>query len=562
MSRELIPMQTHYVIMDDPDEASPVFEGFNGIRLLRPGHIAEILLRSDAEKHFRARYSPGIVSGKENVNDVFRHHFAFYADTLNRVLSPIASRDFIELLLGQYDRSCEIDLLAKKGRLSPERNTRWQHLGPVLRRALKYLAERVVMLSPTSPLPQNPNILRVAETALICAEMLTQLYIESDRVYFLPGELAIEILPEGESDIFRNIGDDIYGTKMLPRIERDRQHRKDFMPIVPPQMLPAEQEKYLADAFLQTIGIPLNETLSVIHQTIKRAVPHPRGFNTLFCRKQMIIDGISKASGYPAKSVQQALDGFTVTKDGMASEGREIFRPKQEYRAYRRAFFEMPHETGPHLAWSKEMAIESYIQLGFGMAYGQFPREWVSPNVRASGGRLSNALGKWFEAAVASNFGKVGIIGVASAKDQIGRGAAALRIPQDIGEIDFLGISPRDNAVIVAECKCVQGSYEPNTDRDDITDFITGNNAYMKKLAKKAEWVFDNNSAVCSALSSVIGELPKADLKRVHSIMVTYYPSPAALFWDITPCVSLTEFMLDYQKKGAWPYAVGIMSRT
>ena len=395
---------------------------------------------------------------------------------------------------------------------------------------------------------------------LICAEMLTQLYIESDRVYFLPGEPAIEILPEGESDIFRNAGEDVYGTKMLPRIVRDRQHRGDFMPLTPPQMLPAEQEKHMADAFRQTMGISLNEALSVIRQTIDRAVPHPRGFNTLFCRKQMIIDGISKASGYPAKSVQQALDGFTITKDGMASEGRKIFRPKQEYRAFRRAFFEMPDETGPHLAWSKEMAIESYIHLGFGMAFGQFPREWASPVVRAAGGRLSNARGKWFESVVASNFDKVGIIGVASAKDQIGRGEVALRIPQDIGEIDFLGISPRDDAVIVAECKCVQGSYEPNTDRDDIKDFIAGDDAYMKKLAKKAEWVFSNIAAVCSALPSVNSAVPKSDVRQVRSIMVTYYPSPAALFWDKAPCVSLTEFMLDYQEKGAWPYTNGILS--
>ena len=45
------------------------------------------------------------------------------------------------------------------------------------------------------------------------------------------------------------------------------------------------------------MGISLLEALSVIRQTIDRAVPHPRGFNTLFFRKQMIIDGISKASG-------------------------------------------------------------------------------------------------------------------------------------------------------------------------------------------------------------------------------------------------------------------------
>ena len=69
------------------------------------------------------------------------------------------------------------------------------------------------------------------------------------------------------------------------------------MTLAPPQMLPAEQETHMAEAFRQTMGISLLEALSVIRQTIDRAVPHPRGFNTLFFRKQMIIDGISKASG-------------------------------------------------------------------------------------------------------------------------------------------------------------------------------------------------------------------------------------------------------------------------
>jgi hypothetical protein len=56
------------------------------------------------------------------------------------------------------------------------------------------------------------------------------------------------------------------------------------------------------------------------------------------------------------------------------------------------------------------------------------------------------------------------------------------------------------------------------------------------------------------------GAVAKTDLRRMHPNMVTHYPSPAALFWDKTPCVSLAEFMLDYQEKGMWPYTAGILS--
>ena len=527
---------------------------------MRPGWLAELATRAKAEKHLRARYAPGTVTDKYKINEILHHQFAFYAGTLNRVLPPIASQEYLELLLYQYDRSAEVDVLAKGGKLSAAQGDRWMQIGAALRRAIKYLAERVVLLSPELPLGENKNLIRHAEIALICAEELTRLYIESDRIIYHPGESSLEILPEGEVDIFRCQGESIYGSEMVARVIRDRQHREKYLSIVAPQMLPAEQEKYLADPFRQTIGMTLSEALAAIRMAIDQVTPPADGFKIPFCRKQLIVDEISRVSGLSASAVQRAIDGFTVTKCGMESEGREIFKPKQEYRAYRRAFFEMPHETGLHLAWSEEMAKESCILLGTGIPFGQVPREWASPKVKSAEGRLSNALGKWFESAVANNFQQVGILGVAPAKDAVGRGPTALPIPPNIGEIDFLGFSPKDNAVIIAECKCVKGALEPSFDRDDINEFVLGEDAYMKKLKKKSDWVFDNISAICTALSSVPGLKIGTNVRQAFSILITYYPSPAAFYWNETPCVSLTEFMLDYQEQGAWPYRTGVYS--
>jgi hypothetical protein len=36
--------------------------------------------------------------------------------------------------------------------------------------------------------------------------------------------------------------------------------------------------------------------------------------------------------------------------------------------------------------------------------------------------------------------------------------------------------------------------------------------------------------------------------------MLTLYPCIAGGFIADFPCVSLTEFMLDYEQKGTWPY--------
>jgi len=75
---------------------------------------------------------------------------------------------------------------------------------------------------------------------------------------------------------------------------------------------------------------------------------------------------------------QRILAGFTLKPDGMLAEGRVIWKPQQENRAYRRAFFEFPHQTGTHLTWSRNMVKESFIYLLVGAAFQKLPKEWLT----------------------------------------------------------------------------------------------------------------------------------------------------------------------------------------
>jgi hypothetical protein len=547
--------------VNDPDSGKPRYEKFGGVDVFRPGWTATIALRNEAEEHFRARFKPGTYVGRDAINKILQHHFSFYAGKLSSILPYIASRDYLEFVLFQYDKSAEVDRIAKAGRLSEQQEFQWTRTGPALRRALKYQAERVVMLSPdSSARAQNPKTMLLnAEQALICAEQLTELYIQSDKVFSIyPDAASLEVLPEGELEMFRCRCENDHSEDMVLRIRRDMKHRTDFMPVLPPQMTLEGQDEFLADAFRQTIGITLNESLGVIRAVVDHAQTPTTGFKIPFCSHESIVSEITRHSGFPRVSVQRALAGFTVTKAGLESEGREIFKPKQEYRAYRRGFFEMPHSTGPHLAWSGNMAMENAVLLLTETPLKQIPAEWNSPAVVSALGRLSNAIGKWFESAVAANFKRLGILGVQSVKDAIGRGPSALPIPQDIGEIDFVGYSPHDSALVVAECKFVRSGTEPKFDRDDIKDFVTGTNAFMKRLKRKTGWILENLPAVRSALSDMTGSTIGADVRRVFSVMVTYYPSSATYFWKDAPCVSLTELMIDYHSHGEWPFRNGV----
>jgi len=546
----------------DPTAGKPQFESFGSFDIFRPGWEATITLRNEAELHFRSAFAPGVYEGGEIANRALKHHFAFYADRLTHILPAIASRDYIEFVLYQYEQTVAVNQLDNDSRLNKKESTKWKEIGPGLRRALKYLAERTVLLCPpeTAPISSaRTQMLLQAEKALFCAEQLVGLYMTSDKVFSLfPNETVLEVLPEGEIDIFRTRYSYDFTSNFFQRIHRDSVHRAEYVPLKDLHQIPKQQDPYLADAFRESIGLSYSDALAVLHVVIDQALPLQKGFQIPFCSRGLIVREVARHANFPPDAVEKVLAGFTISRAGMDIEGREIFKPKQEYRAYRRGFFEMPHNSGLHLTWSKSMAQESYVVLVKEMVLKQIPVEWHTGCVDAAVGRLGSAVGKWFESLVAENLKRLGIIGLHSIKRTIGGGNIALRIPDDVGEIDFLGYSERDDSIIVAECKYVRGGTEPRFFRDEINTFTKGNRCHMMQMMRKAKWVVSEIQPMRTVLSEVLGISGILQTRRVLSVLITYYPSCASYFWRDAPCVSLTELMLDYRAQGHWPYSIGI----
>ena len=546
----------------DPNEGRPRFASFGGVDIFRPSWCATIELRNEAEAHFRSEFKPGRYEGGEITNRALKHHFLFYAGKLTSILPSLASRDYIQFVLYQYEQTVAVNHLDSNNRLSKQESSEWKDIGPKLRRALKYLAERTVLLWPPESVPVNSApafMLRHAELALLCAEQLVDLYMTSDKVFSLfPDEVILEVLPEGELDIFRTKIPHDFMPDFLNRIHRDSLHRSEYVPVRGLHQIPKLQDHYLEDAFRRTVGLSYSDMLAVLHVIIDKAQPPPTGFKIPFCLKMMIVNEVAQHSGFPHDAVEKVLAGFTVSRAGMESEKREIFKPKQEYRAYRRGFFEMPHSSGPHLTWTKSMAQESFVILLNEIALKQIPCEWNSTCVDAAVGRLGGAVGKWFESIVAENLKQLGIVGFHSVKHTIGGGRISVRIPGDVGEIDFVGYSERDEAIIVAECKYVRGGTEPRFFRDEINAFTKGDRCHMMQLQRKAKWVASEFKSVKTALSEGLGMSGVLRARRVLSVLITHYSSCASYFWRDAPCVSLTELMLDYSTQCHWPYLTGV----
>lgn len=520
---------------------------FGAARLLRPPVGLLSAIRSDARNHLLRRFAPGSYADSAKINAIIQHQFAFYDGHLRRMLAPMASRDAAEFFLFQYDEANRI--LHGKDLVGVGEREKWEAIEGTFRRALKYIVELMCIRRPSerSRLPfrfvGEEVALALAENALHLAEM-------SHCVFSVfPEAWTIEIHrndPASEFELRIHGRFAGFDARFLERVKRDRYGRQDFTGSPQFDIHTDTHARFLNPAFASTFGMGYDQFVAVVWNTIRGSRPAPNGFPTLFIHRDKLLSALCIASRLPRKAVDTALRGFTVSAEHLLADERVAFRPKQQSRAYRRGFFQFPHETGTHLAFSEAMAKECMIHLCNGVCYRHLPTEWRTPATEAALTELSRAAGRWFETVVHQNLLSLGIVGTCC-KDSIGTGSARVAIPASIGELDFLGHHPEENALILIEDKMTFTGLEASFWRDDLSQFVEGEKSYAAKFRRKIAWVQENRGTIVAALGLT-------NVSRVHSARITLYPCIAAEVITDFPCVSLTEIMLDHRAHGRWPY--------
>jgi hypothetical protein len=193
------------------------------------------------------------------------------------------------------------------------------------------------------------------------------------------------------------------------------------------------------------------------------------------------------------------------------------------------------------------MARENLIQLVNWVSYRQLPEEWKTPATCKALANLSLTASKWFEEIATRNLRSLGIMGPRAHKT-IGSIGHLIQIPDFVGEMDFIGCHPQEKLLILIECKMVMSGLEPCYWRHDLDRFIWDRNSHAEHFRRKLTWIKENFRAIAAAV-----DCPEAT--RIGAAMLTLYPCLAGTIIDDFPCVSLTEFMLDYERKSEWPFA-------
>ena len=542
-------------------EKRMILEEFGEYRIFRPSYENEFQFRVRLENFVRSQYEVGRYTDPKKINEILNTILSHLDDELKTIVKKLAHRSFIEFFLGQYDQSCKIRTVFEK--LSLQKQSRWEKIGPIFRRAVKYIAELATIYQLEGDIvndyPKGEECLYLTEDCLICAEQVFSYTNNSDSTFYLfPQETVLEIFPPGDIVYISVTTGNGYQEDMKKRVDF---HRNNYDTTYELRKIPSYdiglQEKYLNPCFGKEFGVTYSNCLACIREIIDCAKPAPDTF-VPFYQKEMIINELHKISSIPKEKIEFILSGFSLSKNTLQT--RVPYKPKQEHRASFRAFFEYSWDTGAHLVWSPEMAKEAYIALCHNIAFSKPPTEWMNNNVEKALSSLNNAVGKWFEDAVASHFSKMGIVERRGIKS-IGTGTYRLSVPSDgVGEIDFIGYLPNEKMLIIAECKMVQEGTDPVFWRDSISEFVTSKKSYMKKFSKKISWIVNNYGCVKKALDSEVDFADNMDIEKIATVMITFAPSFAKYYIYDFPCVSLTEFIYAFREKGLYPYSDGLYS--
>jgi hypothetical protein len=520
-------------------------KALGGIEIYRASKRHEDIILQRIKRGVFEKFEPGTYTDRTEIKNIVNHMFELYRGILAEYLSIINSRELAPFLVEQYERYGQISNKYKRGLLLKEEEAFWQHYAGSARRGIKYLLE----LTCLSEMKDNASKHSISEQknaiamVFVAAEELVSLYMRSDNYVYLMEDVTLILNPL--KDPYFNVPQDA-DTIFDPRDA----YRDEELYIPDPDFLcdHAAHSELTEEGFIRQLGMTYTTALSIFKGLISTYSDseHPERIG-FFCRSE-VLSNIVEAYATSAEQARLFLDGLSLSPEKMRKERRELFSPKQEYRAYKRPFFYDYHNGDELMFFSQLMAKECLTCLVREFAFKKVPAEWHSKQIGAALADVSLKSGRWFEGVVKSNLDRVGLRGLSSVQNLRFKSGQQIEVPADVGEIDHLVFCPDEQLLIVIEDKQVIQSTEPRTHRDDLSKFITGKNSYSEKFSRKYTWVADNLKDLEAYFQESFD--PDIQFAAICRVMITRYPTFVANKINDFTCISLVEFMNVYSSSG------------
>jgi len=256
-------------------------------RLVEPNARSVRAMWAELGEYLRLHYSAGVYRDKTQVNAILQSAFKFLKRKLDHLVRRFASREFMEFVLHQYN------LTAEKWAGLPSNhnieNMRQHSESAVRRRALKYLAECTAMRSPPEFAPLHfSNLFAETEQAILCTEMMVNLYQISDRTYCLfPDHTQLTLFPSKEEEpvpiqILPLPSYKTLDIDLNRRIAKETEGRKKWFPDPTFDRDVERQGDTLNTSFKEAWGLTYQDFCSVLTGVIENAIHAPGSYPITF----------------------------------------------------------------------------------------------------------------------------------------------------------------------------------------------------------------------------------------------------------------------------------------
>src|ERR1035437_4983309 len=264
--------------------------------------------------HLHKQFPPDIYRDKSAINKIMQAAYNFVEGRLDRLMRRLASREFMEFVLYQYDLAAELwNLAPESGSLNDLHEE--SHLVS-RRRALKHLAEQITLRSPPECAPiHRSSLIAETEQALLCAEILVTLCMMSDRTHFLfPDHSQLTLYKNYELVPFRL--DSIYpfesaDIEFKRRFTTDRKHISKCLPELTIDRDPRFQVEILDEYFSEVFGLKYQQHLFWLNHIINEVEAAPGSYPVVFYPRDKLTQGIASL-GVEHEAVKRILAGFTL----------------------------------------------------------------------------------------------------------------------------------------------------------------------------------------------------------------------------------------------------------
>lgn len=535
-----------------------------GIELLEPDPELHALHLGLMEKQLAAMGCSGTYTKREDINAILQGLFKKLNTTFSQYMQRISSRDLSDYFLFQNEQFAKVTAMHKAGTLSTADTAIFERIGPSRQLALRFIVERIVLLgesADTTLVPQVQNF--AAHRMFTCAEELVNMYISSDQTFLAfpehtrltvaPGKIPFLSLKLDALD--PNFGQRVRDSQIN---NAEKARMKELLGGVELVGDSDARRRHLDAALQDAIGADLDTVFHVLWEFgVPFTPPEGQKYPIPFCLEDELLQKIADKHGIAKEVAGRIVDSFLLTREKMETEKHEVYISNNKYRSFSRPLLRLPHSTGWHITWSPEMVKESLDHFHNMLPFGQAPIEWM-PALQGPLSKLNNELSARFEDRYSVLMGERDFVG-GRFKGGIGRDGSRLRIPNEVGEIDYLGYSQKHDLLLVTECKFVRWGSTPKDYYNDRQDFVDGKSSHLKQVTRKVEWVTKELPAVFTALKSVLPIPADAPLpNRVAHCIVTYYPSPVSLFVNSCPCLSFARFFDALDASEDWPFQTGI----